>query len=189
MEGCGLVLNSDFLDGRRWAMPRYFFHLSLGQRFLPDDEGVELPSRSAARNEALAVIRDLSKPEVGGNPRRWASCFLQVVDDGGQFLRLPIGRPALEIVTPDSQPFHAREVEASQNRQAVESETRGREVAMLMTRRSERRRHTAELLEHRRRLQQTLSALCLVSERLRASAQLAVEDARAATQRTRRQGR
>jgi len=76
-------------------MPRYFFHLSLGQRFLPDDEGVELPSRSAARNEALAVIRDLSKPEVGGNPRRWASWFLQVVDDGGQFLRLPHRPPSV----------------------------------------------------------------------------------------------
>src|SRR5262249_31442463 len=101
----------------------------------------------------------------------------------------PIGRPALEIVTPDSQPFHAREVEASQNRQAVGSGTRGREVAMITTQRSERRQHTAELLEHRRRLLQALSALCLVSERVRASAQLAVEDARAATQRTRRQGR
>jgi len=48
-------------------MPRYFFHLSFGQRFLPDEEGVELPSRSAARNEALAVIRDLSNSEVGGH--------------------------------------------------------------------------------------------------------------------------
>jgi hypothetical protein len=92
-------------------------------------------------------------------------------------------------VTPDSQPFHAREVEASQNRQAVESETRGREVAMLRTQRSERRQRAAELLGHRRRLLQALSALCLVSERLRVSSRLAVEDARAATQRTRRQGR
>jgi len=64
-----------------------FFHLTFGQRILPDEEGVELPSPSAARNEALAVIRDLSKSEVGGNPRRrWASWFLQVVDDGGQFV-------------------------------------------------------------------------------------------------------
>ena len=167
-------------------MPRYFFHLSFGQRFLPDDEGVELPSRSAARNEALAVIRDLSKSEVGGNRASW---FLQVVDDGGQFLRLPIGRPALEIVTPDSQSFRAREVEASQNRQVVESGTRGREVAMVTTQLSEQMQRAAELLEHRRRFLQALSALCLVSERLRVSSRLAVEDARAATQRTRRQGR
>jgi len=39
----------------------------------------------------LAVIRDLSNPEVAGNPRRWASWFLQVADEEGQFLRLPIG--------------------------------------------------------------------------------------------------
>jgi hypothetical protein len=35
-------------------MPLYFFHLSFGDRTVPDDEGVELPNRSAARAEALA---------------------------------------------------------------------------------------------------------------------------------------
>jgi hypothetical protein len=39
-------------------MPLYFFHLSFGDRTVPDEEGVELPSRSAAREEALAVVRD-----------------------------------------------------------------------------------------------------------------------------------
>jgi hypothetical protein len=29
-------------------MPRYLFHLSFGERTIRDDEGVELPSRSAA---------------------------------------------------------------------------------------------------------------------------------------------
>jgi hypothetical protein len=38
-------------------MPLYFFHLSFGHRIVPDEEGVELPNRSAAREEALAVIR------------------------------------------------------------------------------------------------------------------------------------
>jgi hypothetical protein len=79
-------------------VPLYFFHLSFGNRTLLDDEGVELPNRSAARKEASAVIRDLAAPEVAGNPRRWAGWFLQVADKGGQFLRLPIGHPALEIV-------------------------------------------------------------------------------------------
>src|SRR5262249_60842235 len=88
-------------------MPLYFFHLSFGDRTAPDDEGVELPNRSAAREEALAVIRDLSNPEVAGNPRRWASWFLQGADENGEFLRMPIGHPALEIVTPDGQQFHA----------------------------------------------------------------------------------
>jgi hypothetical protein len=81
-------------------MPLYYFHLSFGDRTVPDDEGVELPDRSAARAEAMAVIRDLSNPEVAGNPRRWASWFLQVADENGPFLRVPIGHPALEIVAP-----------------------------------------------------------------------------------------
>ena len=82
-------------------MPLYFFHLSFGDRILPDDEGLELPNRSAAREEALAAVRDLSDPAVGGNPRRWASWFLQVADEQGGFFRTPIGHPALEIVAPD----------------------------------------------------------------------------------------
>jgi len=65
-------------------MPLYFFHLCFADRTVPDDEGVELPDRSAARAEALAVIQDLSNPEVAGNPRRWASWFLQVADEGGE---------------------------------------------------------------------------------------------------------
>ena len=74
-------------------MPRYFFHLSFGQRVLPDEEGVELPSRTAARNEALAVVRELN---------RWPSWFLDVADEAGRFFRTPLGHPALELVTPDA---------------------------------------------------------------------------------------
>ena len=66
-------------------MPRYFFNLSFGQRVVPDEEGVELPNRSAARNEALAVIRDLANPKIGGGSRRWASWFLELADDRGRF--------------------------------------------------------------------------------------------------------
>jgi hypothetical protein len=82
-------------------MPRYFFHLSFGQRVVPDEEGIELPSRSAARDEALAIVRDLANPEIGSNTRRWASWFLEVADGEGRFFRTPIGHPALEIVTAD----------------------------------------------------------------------------------------
>ena len=46
-------------------MPHYFFHLSFGQRMVRDEEGVELPNRSAARDEAPAVVRDLVNPEIG----------------------------------------------------------------------------------------------------------------------------
>jgi len=105
-------------------MPLYFFHLSFGDRTVPDDEGVELPNRSAARNEALAVIRDLADPEVAGNPRRWASWFLQVVDEGGEFLRLPIGHPALEVVTSEGQQPQAESSEMKPTQPAATVATR-----------------------------------------------------------------
>jgi hypothetical protein len=83
-------------------MPRYFFHLSFGQRTVPDEEGVELPNRIAARDEALAVVRDLVNPEHREHSRRWASWFLEVADETGPFFRTPIGHPALELVTPET---------------------------------------------------------------------------------------
>src|SRR6266511_2430446 len=97
------------------VMPRYFFHLSFGQRLVADDEGVELPNRSAAREEAMAVVRELANPEVGGNAKRWASWFLQVADDAGQFFRTPIGHPALEIVTAEGQKLEAEERQIKPN--------------------------------------------------------------------------
>src|SRR5947208_4550855 len=81
-------------------MPHYFFHLAFGDRLVPDEEGVELAGRSEARGEAQAVIRELSAARSVGNPRRWAGWFLQVADEKGQFLRVPIGHPALEIAAP-----------------------------------------------------------------------------------------
>src|SRR6516162_630918 len=82
-------------------MPRYFFHLSFGQRVSPDEEGVELRNRTAARDEALAVVRDLTNPKIKGGRQRWASWFLEVADERSGFFRTPIGHPALELVTPD----------------------------------------------------------------------------------------
>jgi hypothetical protein len=82
-------------------MPLYFFHLTFGDRISLDAEGVELPSRSAACEEAMAVVSELSDPALGGNPRRWASWFLQVADEHGAFLRAPIGYPALQLVSED----------------------------------------------------------------------------------------
>lgn len=79
-------------------MPLYFFHLSFGERIVCDDEGIELPSRSAARAEALAAVQALSDKTTGQNSRRWAGWFLHVADADGAFLRYPIGTPALEVV-------------------------------------------------------------------------------------------
>ena len=55
---------------------------SFGQRVLPDEEGIELSNRTAARDEALAVVRDLANSGVEGSRRRWAGWFLQVEETG-----------------------------------------------------------------------------------------------------------
>src|SRR5262249_9005915 len=100
-------------------MPLYFFHLSFGDRTVPDDEGVELPNRWPARAGGWAVIRDLPTPEVAGNPRRGASWFLEVADEGGEVLRMPIGPPALEVVTREGHQTEAKPSEEKPPRPAT----------------------------------------------------------------------
>ena len=149
-------------------MPLYYFHLSFGDRTVPDDEGVELPDRSAARAEASAVIRDLSNPEVAGNPRRWASWFLQVADAEGEFLRMAIGHPAFEVVTPDGRQAEAEPSEAKPARPATTVAARGgRRSAMLVQQIAAVRKHTAQLLERNQQLRQELSSLCRASASIR----------------------
>jgi hypothetical protein len=128
-------------------MPHYFFHLSFGQRVIPDEEGVELPDRSVARDEALTAVRELANPEIDGARRRWAGWFIQVADEEGQFLRLPIGHPALEIVRSGSQHPPPR----SWSKKAGSAEGR-RDLSDLAAQLSERLQHTAELVDRNRKL-------------------------------------
>jgi hypothetical protein len=166
-------------------MPLYFFHLSFGDRTVPDDEGVELPNRFAAREEALAVIRDLSNPEIAGNPRRWASWLLQVADEGGEFLRMPIGHPALEVVTPDTSASRAAEAELKTRRparpaaarQSIASSSRS---APLVQQISAVRKRTEQLLEDNRQLRHELSSVCLASASIKVRASRVVSLARLA---------
>jgi hypothetical protein len=153
-------------------MPRYFFHLSFGRRLVADEEGVELPNRSAARDEALAVVRELANPEVGGNARRWASWFLQVADDEGQFFRTPVGYPALEIVTADRQEPDVEERRIRPNsaarlaRQGPAPRARRALVQQIWM----IRQRTEQLMEDNRRLREELSSLYLASENIRLNA-------------------
>jgi hypothetical protein len=152
-------------------MPLYYFHLSFGDRTVPDDEGVELPNRSAARNEALAVIRDLADPEVAGNPRRWASWFLQVADEGGEFLRMPIGHPALEVVSSNGQQLHTEVSELMPIRPAATVATgQGRRSAALVQQMSEVRKRTEQLIQRNQQLRHELSSVFAVSENVRVRA-------------------
>ena len=139
------------------VMPRYFFHLSFGDRLLPDEEGVELASRSAARKDAQAVVRELSDSVAN----RWASWFLRVADDRGQFLSLPLGHPALELVSNAGRssstltPSPETNEHAYGRRRAAALPKRG---GALFAEALALRRRTAELLERNRHLRVELSA-------------------------------
>lgn len=148
-------------------MPRYFFHLSFGQRLVADEEGVELPNRSAARDEALAVVRELANPEVGGNARRWASWFLQVVDDEGQFFRTPIGYPALEIVNGQDSDVEERRIRPNPAARLARQSAGPRIRRALVQQIWAIRQHTAQLMADNRRLREELSSLYLASENIR----------------------
>ncbi len=161
-------------------MPRYFFHLSFGQRVVSDEDGFELPNRSAACTEALAVVRELTNPEVSGGSRRWASWFLEVADESGGFFRTPIGHPALEVVTREAPRAEPREAVWLTPRLPSDLPAKGR-VADIVREMLARRQHTAELLQANNRLRLELSSICLGSEGARIRASRLVSLARAAS--------
>ena len=155
-------------------MPRYFFHLSFGQRFVEDEEGVELPNRRAARDEAIAAVHDLVKREMGGNSRRWASWFVDVADESGRFFRTPIGHPALELVTPDTSAPRVEEAAP------IPLVPQGARTAELVREMAARRQRTVQLLKENERLRGELSSECLVSQGIRVQTQRLVSAARGA---------
>jgi hypothetical protein len=165
-------------------MPRYFFNLSFGQRFVRDEEGVDLPSRSAARDEALAAVRDLADPQIGGNSRRWASWFLEVADEQGQFFRTPLGYPALELVTEDLLERRAEQpvsIPAPIRSAAFArpDEAKAQAAEIVLENRA-RHAHTAQLIEVNQRLRNELWSVCRASEAIRVSTTQVLSLARAA---------
>jgi len=164
-------------------MPHYFFHLAFGDRLVPDEEGVQLASRSQARSEAEAVIRELSDAQSGGNPRRWAGWFLQVADEKGEFLRMAIGHPALEVVAPRvrAQAAGSKPVPRPAATARDGSWSSRSRPADLIRELSQRQERAAQLFERTRHLQHEISLLCATSELLRQRARHLVAHARAAS--------
>ncbi|MFZ1197692.1 MAG: hypothetical protein WAN49_19970 [Pseudolabrys sp.] len=60
-------------------MPRYYFHLTDGKQLLNNHKGIDLPGNAAAREDALALARDLEHEVVmpGWN---WTGWFVTIVD-------------------------------------------------------------------------------------------------------------
>jgi hypothetical protein len=178
------------------VMPRYFFHLRFGQRFVPDEEGVDLPSRSAARDEALAAVRDLANPQFGGNSRRWASWFVEVADEQGGFFRTPLGYPALELVTEDllkrrgpvqkvneiriTEQLNAEQQAPIRSAAFAPPDEAKTQAAEIVREIMARHAHTAQLLEVNQRLRNELESVYRVSEAIRVRTSQVLSLARAA---------
>src|SRR5262249_9317497 len=150
-------------------MPRYFFHLRFGRRFLPDDEGIELRNRTAARDEALAVVRDLTN-KVGR--QRWVSWFLEVADDR---------HPALELGTPERHAPDGAEPELrpvrAESTLPEEAHAGGR-TAEIVRQRAALHQWSAQLLRENHQLQSELLSLRLDAEALLVRTQRLVSLAR-----------
>jgi hypothetical protein len=70
-------------------MPRYFFHVTNGDRSARDVDGVELLDFSAADREAREMARDLLTGSVVTRPE-WAGWRIEVRDENGnQVLSFP----------------------------------------------------------------------------------------------------
>jgi hypothetical protein len=63
-------------------MPRYHFHLTDGTEVLKHAQGIELPGNAAAREEALALARELKNGKVMSG-RKWDGWFVEIMDDHG----------------------------------------------------------------------------------------------------------
>jgi len=72
-------------------MPRYFFHLTDGNRMLDDPDGLELPGDAAAREEAALVANDLKERL---RPRDWTGWVVSIRDEqGNQVDSVPVIDP------------------------------------------------------------------------------------------------
>ena len=64
-------------------MPRYHFDLTDGADVLSHARGLELPGNAAAREEALALARELKDGNVMPG-RAWDGWFVEIKDDQGR---------------------------------------------------------------------------------------------------------
>jgi len=71
-------------------MPRYYFRLTDGEQVLDNHQGLDLAGEAAAREDALALARDLKRGNVmpGWD---WDGWFINIVDEEGNKIdELPI---------------------------------------------------------------------------------------------------
>jgi len=65
-------------------MPRFYFHLRAADKSLMDCEGRVLPDVAAAREEALATVRDFFQPAIGHVHPEWEGWSIDACDERGR---------------------------------------------------------------------------------------------------------
>jgi len=63
-------------------MPRYYFRLNKDGDVVKLPEGLDLPGNAAAREEAVAIARDLKMGKIQPE-RKWAGWVVTIVDQHG----------------------------------------------------------------------------------------------------------
>jgi hypothetical protein len=159
-------------------MPVYFFHVSFGNRLLPDEEGTELHNRVAAREEAFAVARDLAHRVTGYGRRHWGNWSLVVADAEGPFLRIPIAPEGPAVVTPGVVASTTEQFTPSGTLPAVSSVRLGSRIAVLMQQVLVRKQATLRLMEKQRMLRDQLSGQLALSQQVRGQVDHALARAR-----------
>lgn len=77
-------------------MPRYYFRLVKDNEVVKIPEGVDLPGNAAAREEAVALARDLQAGKLQPD-RRWEGWLVTIVDQHGH----TVDSVPIDLVPPD----------------------------------------------------------------------------------------
>jgi hypothetical protein len=66
-------------------VPRYFFHVHIGEDIISDPEGQEFPDADAAWKATKATARNIMSTELPQSVN-WASCHIEVKDETGEIV-------------------------------------------------------------------------------------------------------
>jgi hypothetical protein len=66
-------------------MPRFYLHVCNGTGYVEDEEGQELPDIAAARQAAIAGLRDIMASELKDGSLNPAS-FIEIQDEDGEYV-------------------------------------------------------------------------------------------------------
>jgi hypothetical protein len=85
------------------AVPRFYFDVREGTRFIPDDEGLELDSLDAAEREAAAAAAEIGQDRLPKGDARKVT--VEVRDEHGQRVLNVTVSMEVERVEPPPQPL------------------------------------------------------------------------------------